>query len=284
MTLSVANGSGFCSKESARVNLGMKIVGIVLVRNEDRFVEQAVRNARSFCDSMILADHGSTDHTPAILERLAQELDCSFHRLGHPRESHDLLKPFAGSDSWVFGVDGDEIYDPAGLARLRSRLLAGEFARHWMILGNVLHCDLLDLSARTASGFLAPPSRSITKLFHFGAIDSWAGNTPERLHGGSPQFRQGWSASAKLLLQDEYTWDESPLRCLHACFLHRSSIDPTNNAPRLNIMETYGAGLGRRIQRKFASVLGWNSPRSNWKNERYRRGPRVSHPIDPFFP
>ncbi|MEI9897647.1 MAG: hypothetical protein WDN28_28255 [Chthoniobacter sp.] len=37
-----------------------QIVGITLVRNEDVFVERAVRNAIDFCDRLIIADHYST--------------------------------------------------------------------------------------------------------------------------------------------------------------------------------------------------------------------------------
>ena len=39
------------------------IVGIVLVRNEDVFVEQAIRNVAAFCDRIHVADHVSTDRT-----------------------------------------------------------------------------------------------------------------------------------------------------------------------------------------------------------------------------
>ena len=46
-----------------------QIVGVVLVRNEDLRVGQAVKNVAAFCDRIILADHGSSDGTPAIRYR-----------------------------------------------------------------------------------------------------------------------------------------------------------------------------------------------------------------------
>ncbi|MEI8312361.1 MAG: glycosyltransferase family A protein, partial [Verrucomicrobiota bacterium] len=144
----------------------VKIVGIVLVRNEDLFVSQAVRNIASFCDALILCDHGSTDGTAEILDNLARSLPhASVHRLGHPSESHNLLKAFAGTRTWVFGVDGDELYDPRRLQDFRARLLAGEFDRIWRMKGNVLHCTSLCPDHSTATGHPAPPSRSITKLY-----------------------------------------------------------------------------------------------------------------------
>jgi hypothetical protein len=181
----------------------------------------------------------------------------------------------------VFGVDGDEIYDSCGLAALRPRLLAGEFDSHWMILGNVLHCDRLDPRANEASGFLSPPSRSITKLYNFAAINSWGGDTPERLHGGAPAFRGGHHERGKRQLQFEHAWENSPLRCLHACFVPRSSLD-AEGATRGNIMETFRGGWTGRIRRRLRRLAGLPET-SDWKRERYARGGRATVPTDPFF-
>jgi glycosyltransferase involved in cell wall biosynthesis len=50
-----------------------RIVGIMLVKDEDLYVEQAVRNVLAFCDEIFLADNGSRDETLAVLERLVAE-------------------------------------------------------------------------------------------------------------------------------------------------------------------------------------------------------------------
>jgi hypothetical protein len=251
-----------------------QIVGIVLVRNEDLHIERAVRNAEQFCDRLFLCDHGSQDGTSAILQRFASELrHASFHRLAHPRESHELLKPLCGTDTWVFGVDGDEIYDPAGLAVLKKRLRSGEFAEVWRMKGNVVH--VTSLANGAARGFAAPPSRSITKLYNFSAIRAWDGDTVERLHGGRIEFAPGWNDSMKFNLQETTPWEESPLRCLHLCFLPRSSAD-AGSAARANIMETYGAGW-RGWWRRFTGS-------GRWKREHYRMGPEVTVDASPFFP
>ena len=52
-----------------------QIVGSVLVRNEDVFVEQSIRNVAAFCDRIYAVDHVSTDRTWEILGSLAQEFD-----------------------------------------------------------------------------------------------------------------------------------------------------------------------------------------------------------------
>ena len=258
-----------------------RIVGIMLVRNEDLLVSTALRNAASFADEWILCDHGSADGTLPILRAEAQLLpSASVHRLRHPSESHDLVKKFAGEDAWVFGLDGDEIYDPAGLRRLRGRLRAGEFREDWMVLGNVLHVTKLAADHAAVSGFLAPPCRSMTKLYNFSAIDSWDGYCAERLHGGTPRFRPGYDQSRKRNLHEVTPWESSDFRCLHMCFQPRSSRG--SDAARPNIMELYGPSRRwswwRALRRRFGFLAD-----ARWKHERYRRGDEVTVGAAPFF-
>ncbi len=262
-----------------------QIIGIVLVRDEDLFVRRAVENILGFCDRIFLADNGSTDGTAGILQDLAAEHPgkLSYHRIDHPRYSHDLLREYIGQPAWVFGVDGDEIYDTVRLATLRTRLLAREFSDQWMVLGNVLHVTDLDRSGHRVSGHLSPPSRSITKLYNFSAITSWDGDTVERLHGGDIAFRPGFGHASKCNLETRFDWDSTPLRCLHLCFLPRSSRDETDPAVRENIMELYRGGWRGMLRRSVNRLLGRKTP-SRWKQERYCRGPVVTVSTQPFFP
>jgi hypothetical protein len=271
---------GASAKEKVR-----QIVGIVLVRNEDRFVRQSVTNILGFCDRILLVDNGSKDQTPQILRDLeaSDRGKRTFHSIGHPRESHEFLKPYVDTPTWIFAVDGDEIYDPAGLNSFRPRLLSGEFDKHWMILGNVHHCEALDPALGFAEGYSTPPGRSITKLYNFAAIKSWNGNTPERLHGGNPHFLAGYDDQMKRRLQNEYNWEESPLRCLHLCFLSRSSLDGPESGSRENIMETYEGGWTNRAKRFLRKIQGL-SEKSDWKRERYARGEQSKVSTVPFFP
>lgn len=249
----------------------MLIIGIMLVRNEDLYVELALRNAIAFCDRMIVCDNGSTDGTPAILERLAEEFSgkIELHRIEHPRRSHELIRRYAGTETWIFAVDGDEIYDPERLAQLRPRLLAREFQKSWLLIGNVLNCRTA--AAGEATGFFSPPSRSITKLFNFSAIDDWSGDSPERLHGGEIRFRAGWDATLRRSLHEEWTWEESLFRCLHLCFMHRSTLEQGREpGARKNVSETvhwdWRAKLGNALRRLRGE------PVKTWKDEKYARG------------
>ena len=260
-----------------------RIVGISLVRNEDLFVETALRNAAAFCDELHIADHGSTDHTTAIARSLAGESPkIHLHSIRHPAESQDFIRHFAGSRTWIFGVDGDEIYEPDRLLRLRIRLLSGVFDRHWMLFGNVLHVTRLDEGRRTASGHFAPPCRSMTKLYNFNAIEAWDGYTPERLHGGTIRFRAGYSRDNRRMLHEEVSWQEADFRCLHLCFLRRSSRDREDTVRR-NIIETFGPTRLHTLWHAVSRLVGFQKT-ARWKRSRYMRGPEATVPVHTFFP
>jgi hypothetical protein len=260
-----------------------RIVGIFLVRDEDVFFERAVRSVLDFCDRVLIADNQSRDRTWEIATRLAGldgRLEChSIHQTG---DSHTLVQRYAGTRTWVFGVDGDEIYDPGGLARLRRDLLAGAYDRWWTLFGNVLNCIALDPDRRQARGYLAPPCRSMTKLYNFAAISGWDGPCVERMLGGTPHFRPGFDASLRLNLHEQWSWEDSAFRCLHTCFLRRSSRDPAEG-PRLNPVELQARGFLERVGLGFLRRRPSDASES-WKHEKYMRGDLVTKDVSAFFP
>jgi glycosyltransferase involved in cell wall biosynthesis len=270
----------------------VQIVGISLVRNEDRFVRRALLNVARFCDRLIVADHMSTDETPEILRELETELDhLEVHRIHHSAQSHALIEPFAGSDTWVLSVDGDELYDPVGLARFRDGIEHGDFAEVFRIRPAGLHCEELDVDGGQATGYLSPPSRPLVGLLNFGAIESWTDVHDERLHGGKISFRPGFGMGSWRHLGEELGWDESPFRDLHVCFLRRSTRDPEQlpSSGRPNLAETrvFRRGLLGPLER-FARTVGRRDraparDSSEWKGEKYRRGVRVTVDAGPFL-
>lgn len=260
----------------------MKLVGIMLVRNEDIFVEWAIRNALPACDNFIVANHRSLDRTAEILQALREEFGdrIQVHHIRKSDNSHDLIRKYAGSQTWILGVDGDEIYDPHGLLRLREKLLAGEYADSWVLFGGVLNVRKLD--GQSAFGHLSPPCRSMTKLYNFNAIEDWAGPCAERLHGGFIRFRAGYHAQLRLDLHTQCPWEELDFRCLHVCFLRRSSLDPENGVPRKNIMDVRAWDVPKAFQKLRGLLL--RSPVPDWKEQKYARGPLVQREISAFLP
>jgi hypothetical protein len=259
-----------------------RVVGVVLVRDEDLFVERAVRNVAGFCDELLLFDHRSRDRTPQILAQLADELPhARFEPLRDPATSHERLLPYVGTETWVFGVDGDEIYDPGSLAPMRRRLEAGEFEDSFLVKGIQLHARAIDHAAQTATGWLAPPSRSTTMLYNFGPVESWEGHAPERLMGDAPRFSR--RVEEIRWLRDEHPWDEAPMRCLHVCFLRRSSRQPLRQTTRLSYVERIAGGRRAKLRRRVAELAG-RPHESWWKLNKYAQGDEVTVPIDGFFP
>lgn len=265
----------------------MQIVAIMLVRDEDQFVGQALLNILDFCDKIIVADHKSKDKTAAIVGSIKnRNPKVDYHKILRSGDSHLLIEKYINTDTWIFGVDGDEIYDPNGLKKFRNKLIAGEFLDSWQIFGNVLNCMTIDFENRQATGYLSPPSRSMTKLYNFRAIKSWDGNITERLHGGRVLFHDGYNAGMRLTLLHEYGWDNAFYRCLHTCFLRRSSLDKEKNNKiylRPNPVEVNHRSPREYLLAAIRFIAGKQHFPSRWKMEKYMRGSLYSDDISVFF-
>lgn len=264
-----------------------RIVAICMVRNEERFIDRVLRNISGFCDQILVADNGSSDSTwDRIGARARADARISCRRIEHSRESHQMIQEYVNTPTWIFGVDGDEIYDPQGLLKFRSELLSGVYDRFWRVYGNVLNCVRLDESAKQADGYLSPPGRSIVKLFNFNAITCWDGVEVERLHSGRLIFKPGYSESTQAKLHETRGWEDSSFRCLHLCFLPRSRVDRRGRnglVTRWNLSDRYYSGPWVRFL--SAVLTPWSISRpSEWKMSRYRRGPLVTKDVRAFLP
>jgi hypothetical protein len=261
-----------------------QIIGIMLVKNEDRFLRRAVTNILEFCDRILIADHQSTDGTFEIAQELSRtSAKVEPHRIRDPRESSEMLTPFVNTHTWVFGIDGDEIYDISGLAEIRSGLASGLWREWWVVFGNVLNCDTIDEQQRTASGWLAPPCRSMTKLYNFAAVQRLDPDSPQRLMGRENLFNPGYDKSLRHELYKTLSWEEARFRCLHACFLPRSSRQSPAQSGRENITELRKYSPTAMLRRLAARLTG-RAAESQWKHEKYRRGEYVTVDAAPFFP
>ena len=260
-----------------------RIIAIVLIKNEDLFIETVLRNIFQFCDRIHVADNHSTDGTADIVRRLAAQYPkIEYRTVDHPSESHDWIAGYAGEPNWLFGVDGDEVYDPVGLMRFRSELLAGVHNRHFKLMGNVLNVRLLDRAGQTARGSLCPPCRSMTKLYNFGAINAWPPPCPERLHGGNIEYKSGYNPESCRLIHKDFSWEDSPFRCLHLCFTHRSSLDQ-RHGDKVKIRKGVGEGTmwSYNLRSRILSFFG-REDIPYFKRDFYMRGPLVEKDIRSF--
>ena len=269
-------------------NNGKQIIGLMLVRNDDRFVGQALRNVLGFCDKVLVLDHASTDHTLERVEAVAASCreKVEVHRIADVEESHAFVLPFVGKPVWLLAVDGDEIYDPSGLARLRHDMLRGEYDRFWRLYGHVLNVTHLDSKRKQAKGYSSPPGHSMTKLYNMEAIESWEG-APQRLHGGTMVLKPQWDLKSGIHAFFHRTgWEESLFRCLHMVFVRRSSRQITTLV-RLcpaDLLHHRSLGVTPWERAKLWSYWVWMAlRRKSGKDKVYRKGPLVERDAEPFF-
>ena len=265
-----------------------QIVGIVLIKNEDMYIERVIRNVVDFCDKIIITDHMSTDNTFEVCKKLSAEFPkIDLRVIEHPRESSYAISSYYGTNTWVFAVDGDEIYDPVGLRLLRNYILLGKFSYSWCVFGNVLNVIEIDAEKKIAKGYLAPPSRSVTKLYNFSIIENWLDCTNERLHGGKIIFKEGYHSGLRRYLHEELDWDASYFRCLHMAFLVRSSLDKDNmistrlNPDELQKIQSKNGFFRRKIE--VLRMLLKQLFRADWKNQKYKRGSLSVKDVSIFF-
>ncbi len=260
-----------------------KIVGIFLVKNEDRFIKNALENVLDFCDEIIVLDNNSTDNTYTILEGIQKEnsTKINLHKIDDALSSHGFIEKYANTDTWIFAVDGDEIYDKQGLKTFREEILTGKYKKYWKIFGNCIHVNKIDEDERSVYGYMTPPSRSITKLQNFNAIIKWDEHT-ERLHGTKMEFKEDFKENSVFLLHDIYNWENSVFRCLHMCFVNRSSKDTKTYNTRFNPLEN--SKMYFPFVNFIRNILRGNfSFQSSYKIKKYQRGKLEKFEISDFL-
>ena len=116
-----------------------KIIGICLIKNEDLFIEYAIRNCIDFCDKILILDNKSIDNTFNIITNLKSEYSkISIISVNNCKDTNKYINKYAGTDTWIFGVDGDEIYDKSGLSNIRKLILDGKFNNYYAGLSKLM--------------------------------------------------------------------------------------------------------------------------------------------------
>lgn len=267
-----------------KINPMNKIVGVMLIKNEEHFVAWSLMNVLEFCDHILVLDNYSTDRTHQIVDSIANfHSNVELMVVPNANDTQKFLKGYFGTNTWVLCVDGDEVYDPVGLMRLRIKLQSGEFDDYWAISGITCHVTKFDLHQLNAYGYSSPIAKAGTKLFNFNAIENWISKwrKRERLHGPGKVFRPGYSKDSVYEFSINKKWDTADFRCLHLCFMPRTppEIETYSNAlfqTRKNPAETR---LLRRISRKLESI---KPNRMDYRQKRYARGDINSFNISDF--
>ncbi|MEM9296808.1 MAG: glycosyltransferase family A protein [Bacteroidota bacterium] len=264
-----------------------------MVKNEDLRVQLALRNIIDFCDKIYVLDNYSEDNTYEYLEEMAQKFsNIELHRIHDTKSSHDFISHYAGGHYWIFGVDGDEIYDPKRLIRFKKSLKNGKYDQTFSFYGHTLNCESIGDVTKKAIGYITPCAKSVTKLYNFNAINSWVNCPDERLHSGDIDFKDGWHYNLKYPYMNEVSWEEAEFRCLHTCFMRRSSYESheLNQYARQNIYDQSDnpyAHLPWYSKWWYNRLSLWGafskSKQSRWKLDKYKQGSKVTCDITPFL-
>jgi len=262
----------------------IKIVGISLVKNEDLYIERALKNAVDFCDEIIVLDNNSVDNTFEIVSKLSYIYPkIKLFKIKNVFKSHKFIEKYANTNTWIFRIDGDEIYDPVGLRKLREEILSGKYQKNWLVWGNGLNCEELDLESKVAKGYLSPPARKIANIYNFSLLKSWKEKDAQRLHGKKLIFKPGFNSSLEYRICDKYDWDKSYFRLLHLCFINRTSLTQKyKNVVRLSPQEINCTFP--RFRNFISNLLkGKISLASGYKLKKYRQGELVTKNVQSFF-
>lgn len=259
------------------------IYGIAVLRDEDLVTAWALGNLLDFCDHILVLENCSSDRTREIVRALAaKHRHVEVVEVEDIYDTHRFAEPLAGENLWVMKIDGDEIYDREGLARMRPRLLSGEFDHLWRVTGHTFHLTAGALSGE-AEGYPSPPSKSVAGFLNFAAIEAWPSRRRgghQRLHGHSAiRFRPDRSASDRLDLKSLDPWERCDVRNIHLCFLPRSSRSPVDgNRPAPSELMQSRRGIGGLVR----SLLRLAPTPSAKKLRRYARGKTVRRALDGF--
>jgi glycosyltransferase involved in cell wall biosynthesis len=91
--------------------LKLKIVGMMCVKNEARWIKDNVLSLFPLCDQVFMLDDHSTDDTAEICRAIpgVTVFDSPFDGFNEVRDKNFLLeKVLASKPDWVIGLDGDE--------------------------------------------------------------------------------------------------------------------------------------------------------------------------------
>lgn len=248
----------------------MKIIAIVMVKNEERFIGGVIRNILAFCDKIIVIDTGCTDQTIEEIRKVDDIEDpLKVHLIREPdlTKTHRIAERYLGAGHWIFGVDGDEIYDPGMLLRMRVRIMSREFDNAYQVKGMYLHATEYTKDGKL-SGYFGPPSHNPTKLYNFANIEEWPSDGHTLFHPKAKTFAKG---SHKMPVVE--SWYNSDLRCLHMRFFQRSRQESREEE-------------GRRLTPEDVAGYGSKKDRggTNESNERlqYQIGEIVTVDTAPF--
>ena len=121
----------------------------------------------------------------------------------------------------------------------------------------------------------------MTKLYNYRMLRAVDKKARLRLAGRNDVFHDPAVRERRLDLHRQHGWEEAWFRCLHTCFVPRSSLDAPETAERENVSESFN--WVRHWKNRLRGLVGL-PPEKQYKLEKYRRSEPVTLEIPAFFP
>lgn len=103
----------------------MRVIGMLRVKNEARWIERSIASIASICDEILVMDDHSEDGTPQLCAALPKVtvLESPFLELNECRDKNWLLEEAKRRGAeWIVCIDGDEMLAPGGAEKLREAM------------------------------------------------------------------------------------------------------------------------------------------------------------------
>lgn len=217
----------------------MKIIGLLRVKNEARWIREVVESLLPVCESVLVMDDHSTDDTAAICQSVpnVMVLPSPFDDLNEARDKGWLLEQAqAFNPDWVVFIDGDEVLEKEGPDKIRSIVQSSGYSVvsfHVVYYWNDVHTIRTD---RIYSKFMRPSMFRVTgkgqSWLMRGGANLHCSNVPLNLHS-SPILQ----SEVKLmhygyidaeLRRKKYEWYNKidPNNLVEDCYRHVIQGDP----------------------------------------------------------
>ena len=202
-----------------------KIVSIHLIKNEDVYIKDSIRNVINDVDEAIVLDNKSTDKTKDIITNVFKnEIDkgkLKYVIVDNPCDTNKYLQDFVSTNTWVLGVDGDEIYSYSFINQLCRKIRNNRFDDVYRLDLDVLNVtNTIRLVGNIIEyvGYRSPPSKGMIKIYNFNHVKSISPG--ERLHG---KYETSCDKIFHCL--------PGIVSMMHMCFMKRSSIEQMEVRP-----------------------------------------------------
>ena len=105
-----------------------KIVGMIRVRDEARWIERVVKAIQPVCSSIYILDDHSTDATALICSDIGCiVIPSPFEELNESGEMQFLFQhAMASKPDWIISIDGDEELELGGAEKVRAAIEGAE--------------------------------------------------------------------------------------------------------------------------------------------------------------